>query len=132
VAAVPLFDNGQRDANRDAAQTRVRAAELVWQSTLLQALSDVEAALTAADTNQRRQAAQERALDQANAAIQQARALYTAGLAGFGDVLDAQRSALDRSQALLRIQGDAARASVSTFEALGLIDMTPNGTSTQP
>lgn len=126
VASVPLFDNGQRDANRNAAHTRVRAAELVWQSTLLQALSDVEAALTAADTNQRRLAAQERALDQANAAIQQARSLYTAGLAGFGDVLDAQRSALDRRQSLLRMQGDAVRASVSTFEALGLIDMPPS------
>jgi NodT family efflux transporter outer membrane factor (OMF) lipoprotein len=122
VAAAPLFDGGQRKAERDAAQTRVRAAELVWQSTLLQALSDVEAALTAAESNRRRQAAQGRALAQADEAVQHARTLYTAGLAGFGDVLDAQRSALERRQALLRMQGDAARASVSIFEALGLVD----------
>jgi outer membrane protein TolC len=132
VAAAPLVDGGLREAERDAAQTRVRAAELVWQSTLLQALSDVEAALTAADTNRRRQAAQGRALAEADEAVRHARTLYTAGLAGFGDVLDAQRSALQRRQALLHMQGDAARASVSLFEALGLIDEPPRDHSAQP
>ena len=120
--SAPLFDGGRLEAERDAAQARVRAAELVYQRTLLQALAEVEAAFAAAAAAQARIAAQQRALAEAEAAIGQSRTLYAAGLAGFGDVLDAQRSALVRRQALLRMEGDAARASVATFEALGLID----------
>ena len=52
--------------------------------------------------------------------------LYGAGLAGFLDLLDAQRSALARRQALLQAQGDAARAAVAGFEAMGLIPDDPS------
>jgi outer membrane protein TolC len=117
-----LLDGGRLAADRDAAAARERAAWLTYQRTLQQALAQVEAALRASDATRDRIVAQQRALEQADVAVQQARALYTAGLAGFLDVLDAQRSALDRRQTLLRMQGDAARASVATFEALGLID----------
>ena len=43
-----------------------------------------------------------------------ARTLYTAGLAGFLDVLDAQRSALERRQTLLRITDDGRGFEVDT------------------
>ena len=118
----PLFDGGRLDAQRDAARARVKQALLAYQLTLQQALAEVEAALVASAASQQRIAVLERALRQADEAVTQSRALYTAGLAGFGDVLDAQRSALERRLALLRATADAARASVATFEALGLID----------
>lgn len=120
--AAPLFDGGRLDAERDVAQSRVQQALLAYRQTLQQALAEVEAALDATAASQQRISAQQRALQQADLAVTQSQALYTAGLAGFGDVLDAQRSALERRQALLRMQGDAARANVATFEALGLID----------
>jgi multidrug efflux system outer membrane protein len=120
--AVPLLDGGQRDADRDAALAREQAAAISLRQAVQQALGDVESALRAAESGRARLAAQARAVQEAEASVGQARTLYTAGLAGFLDVLDAQRSALDRRQTLLRMQGDAARASVATFEALGLID----------
>ncbi len=118
----PLFDGGRLDAQRDAARARVMQALLAYRQTLQQALAEVEAALVASAASQQRIAVLQRALRQADEAVTQSRALYTAGLAGFGDVLDAQRSALERRLALLRATADAARASVATFEALGLID----------
>lgn len=124
VLAMPLLDGGQRLAERDAALARERAAALAVQQTLQQALGEVDAALRATQNSRSRLAAQQRAVQEAAASVAQARTLYTAGLAGFLDVLDAQRSALERQQTLLRLQGDAARASVATFEALGLIDTT--------
>jgi multidrug efflux system outer membrane protein len=121
--SAPLFDGGRLDAELEAAQARERAAVLVYRRTLQQALAQVEAALSAEAASRARIAAQQRALQEADTAVQQARALYTAGLAGLLDVLDAQRSALERRQALLRMQGDTARAGIATFEALGLIDL---------
>jgi len=120
--AVPLLDGGQRDADRAAALAREQAAAIGLQQAVQQALGEVEAALRATESGRARLAAQTRAVQEAEASVDQARTLYTAGLAGFLDVLDAQRSALERRQTLLRMQGDAARASVATFEALGLID----------
>jgi multidrug efflux system outer membrane protein len=128
--ATPLFDGGRRDAGRDAARSRVMQALLAYRQTLQQALAEVEAALDATAVSRQRIVVQQRALQQADDAVTQSRALYTAGLAGFGDVLDAQRSALERRQALLRMKGNAARATVAAFEALGLIDE-PAGPSPQ-
>jgi outer membrane protein, multidrug efflux system len=119
--AQPLFDGGLRRADRDVAQARLQAAELAYRQTLQQALADVEAALRAAADSRDRMQAQQRALQEADAAVADARTLYTAGLSGFLDVLDAQRSALTRRQALLRAQGDSARAAIAGFESMGLL-----------
>jgi outer membrane protein TolC len=121
VLDVALYDGGARDAGVDLARSRVREASQLYRQTLLQALQQAEAALVAAEGTGQRTEALQRASTAADAALAQARTLYTNGLTGFIDVLDAQRSALNNRRNLLRARADAARQSVTTFEVMGLI-----------
>ncbi len=129
VLDLALFDGGAADAGVQAAQSRAREAALLYRQTLLQALQQVEAAGSQAGSARARQAARERGSAAALAAEQQAQTLYRAGLTGFDDVIDAQRSALDNQRALLQAQADAAAAAVGLFEALGWV---PPATAAQP
>lgn len=122
VLDVALYDGGARNAEVDLARSRVREASQLYRQTLLQALQQAEAALVAAEGAGRRVEALQRASTAADAALAPARTLYTNGLTGFIDVLDAQRSALNNRRNLLRARADAARQAVTTFEVMGLID----------
>lgn len=125
IAAVldaTLFDGGQRRAGVAVAESVVRESLEIYRQTLLQALQQTEAALVAASGARQRAQALETGHAAASAAVAQARVLYDNGLSGFLDVLDAQRSALDTRRRLLVAQGDGARESIATFEAMGLIE----------
>lgn len=122
VLDVALFDGGERSANVDAARSRVAEAGEVYRRTLLEALQQAESALVATEGTATRTRALERGNTAALSAVDQARTLYTNGLTGFLDVIEAQRSALDTRRNLLRAQADAARQSIAGFEAMGLID----------
>ncbi len=117
-----LFDGGQRRASIDAAESRAREAGQVYRQTLLQALEQVEAGLVAAQGTAGEIAALERGIAASQAALEQARSLYSAGLSGLLDVLDARRTALAQHRQLLRARGDAARQAIAVFEAMGLIE----------
>jgi NodT family efflux transporter outer membrane factor (OMF) lipoprotein len=125
IAAVidaAVFDAGRREAEVDAAEARARESALVYRKTLLQALGEVEAALVGSEGASARIDALRRSTRAAQAAVDDARTLYTAGLSEFLNVLDARRTALERQRELLRARADSARFAVATFEALGLID----------
>jgi NodT family efflux transporter outer membrane factor (OMF) lipoprotein len=121
VLDVTLYDGGAGRSMVDAARSRVREAALLYRQTLLLALQQVEGALLAEQGAQVRIGARERASQAAQAAEAQAQTLYRAGLVGFLDVVEAQRSALSNQRALLQAQADAAAAAVVVFEAMGLI-----------
>ncbi|MFA7503521.1 MAG: efflux transporter outer membrane subunit [Burkholderiaceae bacterium] len=118
---VALFDGGERRAGIDAAESRAREAGQVYRQTLLQALEQIESALVAAQGTEGEIEALERGIAAAHAAVAQARSLYSAGLSGLLDVLDARRTALAQHRQLLRARGDAARQAIAVFEAMGLI-----------
>ncbi len=122
VIDLALFDAGERRAEVDAAESRARELALVYRQTLLQALSQVESALVGAQAAEERMEALQRSAHAAQAAVEDARTLYTAGLSTFLDVLDARRTALALRRDQVRAQADAARLAVATFEALGLIE----------
>jgi NodT family efflux transporter outer membrane factor (OMF) lipoprotein len=121
VLDVALFDGGARSAGVDLEQSRVREAGQLYRQTLLQALQQAEAALVAAEGLGRRIEALQRASTAADAALSQARTLYTNGLTGFIDVLDAQRSALTNRRNLLVARANAVRQSITLFEVMGMI-----------
>ncbi|EGF30258.1 RND efflux system, outer membrane lipoprotein, NodT [Oxalobacteraceae bacterium IMCC9480] len=124
VAAVldmVLYDGGERSAGVDFARSRVREAGQLYRQTLLQALQQAEAALIAEEGLGRRIAALQRAGTAAEAALSQARTLYSNGLTGFIDVLDAQRIALTNRQNLLSTRADAVRQGITLFEVMGMI-----------
>ncbi len=125
VLEVTVFDGGARSAEVDAARARARVAAQVYRQTLLQALQQVEAALASGQGASLRVAARVRSSDAASAALEQARSLYRAGLAGSLELIDAQRTALANRRALLQARADAAAAAVAAFEAMGLIDAGP-------
>lgn len=122
VIDLALFDAGKRQAEVDAAEARARELALVYRQTLLQALSQVESALVGAQAAESRIEALERSARAAQAAVEDARTLYTAGLSTFLDVLDARRTALAPRRDQVRAQADSARLAVAAFEALGLIE----------
>jgi NodT family efflux transporter outer membrane factor (OMF) lipoprotein len=121
VLDIALFDGGARSAGVDLEQSRVREAGQLYRQTLLQALQQAEAALVAAEGLDRRIEALQRASTAADAALSQARTLYTNGLTGFIDVLDAQRIALTNRRNLLVARANAVRQSITLFEVMGMI-----------
>lgn len=118
---VPLLDGGQRAAELDGARSRAREAALVYRKSVLESLEQVEAALIANQTIGAQRNARRAAVDASQAALRQARTLYTEGLSGFLEVLDVQRTLLANRLILMRSEADAARAAVAIFEATGLI-----------
>lgn len=126
-----LADGGARDAAAAAARSRLREAQAVYRETLLQALRQVQDAIGASQGAAERSAARERAAAAGAAAVEQAQVLYRAGLSGFLDLADAQRSALDNRRDALQARADAAVAAVATFEALGLVDPAPEAAPAQ-
>jgi len=120
-----LYDGGARQADVDAARSRLREATLIYRQTLLQALQQIDAALVASSGTQRRIAALQRAVEASQAALEQSITLYEAGLTAQLDVLDARRLALEQQRDLARAEADAARQAVALFEATGLIDPAP-------
>jgi outer membrane protein TolC len=125
VLDVTLVDSGAAAAGVQAAHSRAREAALLYRQTLLQALQQVENAGTAERGAQRRMEARTRGVAASQAAEAQAQTLYRAGLSGFLDLLEAQRTALDNQRALLQAQADAAASAVNLFEALGWMAAPP-------
>jgi NodT family efflux transporter outer membrane factor (OMF) lipoprotein len=121
VIDVALLDGGERQAQVDAAESRAREAAVVYRQTLLQALGQVESALVGAQAARARIAALARSAQAAQAAVDDARTLYAAGLSSFLDVLDARRTLLTLTRQQLQAQADSARLAVATFEALGMV-----------
>ncbi|HVL75199.1 MAG TPA: efflux transporter outer membrane subunit [Noviherbaspirillum sp.] len=117
-----LIDGGRRAADVDAARSRAREAALVYERTVLEALEQVESALIARETITSELQARRAAAETATQALEQARAMYTEGLAGFADVLEAQRTWLANRLEFTRGEAAAARAAIASFEAIGVVD----------
>jgi NodT family efflux transporter outer membrane factor (OMF) lipoprotein len=103
----PLFHGGTLSAERRAAQADYRAAFAAYQQTVLDAFSQVAASLQALGNDADSLSTQQRALESAGASLALTRQAYTAGNAGYVQVLDAERL---HSQAQLgRAQADGQR-----------------------
>ena len=116
-----LYDGGARRAEVEAARAQAREAAFIYERTVLEALEQVESALIARRTIGAQQEAQRAAVAASSRALEQARAMYQAGLANFGDVLDAQRTWLASRIALMQADASQARAAIAMFEAIGVI-----------
>lgn len=115
-----LFDGGVRRARIDASESVLRETLDVYRRTLLEALQQVEDALVARSGLLEQIEGLTQSLAAADAAVEQARALYSAGLSGFIDVLDARRTALRQRRELVRARASAASQGVAVFEAMGV------------
>jgi NodT family efflux transporter outer membrane factor (OMF) lipoprotein len=87
----PLFRGGSLSAERRAAQADYQAAFAAYQQTVLDAFSQVAASLQALGNDADSLSTQQRALESAGASLALTRQAYTAGNAGYVQVLDAER-----------------------------------------
>lgn len=115
----PLADGGAARADVAAAQARWREAGALYRDAALAVLAEAEAALADAAAASTRHEALQRAETAADAALAHARALYGAGLVGFLDVVDAQRSLVSARRTRLAAEADGALAAVAWYRALG-------------
>ncbi len=109
---VPILDFGRREAEIDAQKASARAALAIYRATLIEAQQEVETALVEVSAFRQQRRELEEAAARSQSAYDQLDALYREGLAGFIDVLDAQRTLIQVRQQL--VETDAALASALT------------------
>lgn len=113
------FDLGrvrQRITQREAATDRALA---IYQQTVLQALEETDASMTAYVKAKVKQAHLQDSTTASLEAVTLARARYESGVADFLTVLDAERSALTAEDQLALSETQTATALLATYKALG-------------
>lgn len=113
------FDLGrvrQRIKQREAATDRALAR---YEQTVLQALEETDASMTAYVKAKVKQAHLQDSTTASLDAVKLARARYESGVADFLTVLDAERSALTAEDQLAQSQTQSATALLATYKALG-------------
>ena len=117
--AAPIFDAG-RIRQQVNIQTAVQEQALVnYQSTVLNALAEVENALVALANTRQRQDHLREALQAARLAARLARDRYSAGLSDFQTVLDTERTVLTVEDKLVLSEADGAKSLIQLYKALG-------------
>lgn len=117
--AAPIFDAG-RIRQQVNIQTAVQEQALVnYESTVLNALEEVENALVAVANTRQRQDNLREALQAARLAARLARHRYSAGLSDFQTVLDTERTVLTIEDKLTLSEADGAKALIQLYKAVG-------------
>jgi len=116
---LPIFQGGRLRATLELRKVQQQEAALTYQQTVLQAWHDVNNALTAYATEQRRHDALAAAVDQNRVALDLSRQRYTQGLADFLNVLDAQRALLSAQLQLADSATTESANLVQLYKALG-------------
>src|SRR5262250_2143779 len=117
--SLPLF-TGRRIRSNIAVQTsRQREALIVYQSTVLNALEEVENALVSYSQEQERRDRLNEAVLHSQLAVDLATEQYKAGLVDFLSVLDAQRDLYANEDQLVQSQTTVTTNLVGLYRALG-------------
>jgi len=115
----PLFDAGRIRANIRVQNARQEQALVAYERSLLNALGDVENALTAYGREQSRRSTLADAVNSNQRALNMANDLYTKGLTDFLGVLDAERSLLQSQNEQALSQAAVASNLIALYKALG-------------
>jgi outer membrane protein TolC len=116
---LPIFDGGRRTRTLELRKAQQQEAAITYQRTVLGALHDVDNALTAYGTEQRRRDELARAVAQDRRAVALARDRYEQGVADFLQVLTAQRALLAAEQDLADSTTTVSTNLVALYKALG-------------
>ena len=117
--SLPVFDGGRNKSNLKQAKARYEEALANHEGKLLNALREVEDALSDVQQRQRQADAQVQAQQAAARAYLVAQARYERGISNYLDVIDAQRSSLTADRAAVQIKTQRLLASVAVARALG-------------
>jgi len=116
---IPIFSGGAAILNIEIQSALQEQYLIAYKTTILDALKEVENALTAYVQEQYRRQALIDAAAAAKQAAQLSKTKYQAGLSDFSDVLDAQRSLLSYEDELATSEGMVTTNLISLYKALG-------------
>lgn len=119
AVTVPIFEGGRLRANLAMRTAAQQEAAIVYQRSILNALHDVDNALTAYATEQRRRDRLEQSVTANRRALALARLRYEEGVADFLNVITAQRALLQAEQELADSTTAVSLHLVQLYKALG-------------
>ena len=114
-----VFDGGRVRSQIKVEDARVEQCLLLYDRAVLNAIEEVETAMTTFAEQRVRVEAIERAAAAAREALRLATGLYKDGLIGFQDVLDSQRQLFRQESAVAGARGVASQSLVLLYRALG-------------
>jgi NodT family efflux transporter outer membrane factor (OMF) lipoprotein len=116
---LPIFQGGQLVSTLELREEQQKEAAINYQKTVLQALHEVDNALAAYASDQKRRDQLAQEVEAARRALDLARARYTAGVSTFLDVLTAQQVLLLAQQQLSDSTATVSTDLVALYKALG-------------
>jgi NodT family efflux transporter outer membrane factor (OMF) lipoprotein len=114
-----IFNAGKTRARIEMEEARAEQALLAYRLTVLQALSEVESAMTGYREQKKRLDSLHNAVLATRKSLHMAEKLYKDGLADFQNVLDAQRSLYSAEDQMDTAKGNAALFMITLYKALG-------------
>lgn len=118
-ALTPLTNLRYLQAQRRAAVAAHEAASADYRQTVLDSIREVENALQGTAILEKRQAAQDQALEAARKTFDLSAKRYKAGLVSFLDVVDAERTRLDAERAANAVRAERLAVTVALVKSLG-------------
>lgn len=115
----PVLDAGRNRAELARAQARYDETAADYRQAILQAVSEVDRALTGVALLGEQAAAQVRTLKAARRTVDLSQERHAAGVVDYFEVVDAQRTLLDAEQQAARVTGARHIAAVTLARALG-------------
>jgi NodT family efflux transporter outer membrane factor (OMF) lipoprotein len=119
VISLPLFDGGRLSAQYRSSEAGLDAAIAGYNDTVLQAVQQTADQLTRIDALAHERVDQQQTLEASEAAYHLAEERYTAGLASYLSVLNAETQVLLARQTMVDILTDQAVARVTLLLAVG-------------
>jgi len=119
VVNLPIFEGGRNRARLEGAEAAYRGAEAKWRQTGITAFQEVQDALTDTTWLRERGTALDATVDASTAAAKLSRSRYDRGLAGYFEVVDSERQALNTQRAAIENDQQRLLAAVSLIKALG-------------
>ena len=114
-----ILSAGRNKAKIDAAKSRYDQAAAAYRATVLDAVRDVEDALSGISILRRQHEAQLNTVNSARQTVDLAQKRYDAGLVAYYEVLDAQRTLLRAEQDATATSGELFLTTVMLVKALG-------------
>lgn len=118
--AVSVLDFGRIEGRIDAAQAREAQAYQSYRKSILQAVTEVEVALSDLANIKQQLVSLQKAYENADEALHLSQILYREGEISFLDVLDSQRTVNESESAVITAEATQAESLVRLYKALGV------------
>ena len=117
--SLPVFNRGVLSSRRDVAASEAKQAELAWRSTALQAIEDVQVALSSLRNTGTRIGALNNVVNSSTALVELSTEAYSGGAAPLTDILDAELSLANNRQSVAEARLDYSLAWIQLQVAAG-------------